>query len=186
MKILITGGTGTIAAALIKQLKGNDITIFSRNESKQVETRDEFEVNTIIGDVRDICAVNKAVKGMDIVYHLAALKHVDICEQQPNEAIKTNVLGTMNVAEACMRYRAKLINMSSDKATNPNNVYSMTKRLAENIASEYGFISMRSGNVVGSSGSFIPNTINRIREKNEVTLTDERMTRFFIKSEDLA
>jgi UDP-N-acetylglucosamine 4,6-dehydratase/5-epimerase len=187
MKILITGGTGSIGQALAAKLSAtHKVTIFSRNERIQVGLRALHpEYNYVVGDIRDYAAVWNAIKGQDIVYHLAALKHIDICEQQPLEAVKTNVDGTMNVLQACKYHGVGMVNMSTDKAANPLNVYGRTKRLAEDIVQDYA-LTIRSGNVVGSSGSLIPNAIKSIREKNMVNLTDESMTRFFITLDDIS
>jgi UDP-N-acetylglucosamine 4,6-dehydratase/5-epimerase len=187
MKILITGGSGSIGQALVARLiNSHDITIFSRHESSQVTMRQTYpSCHYIIGDVRDDWAVCSAIKGHDLVYHLASLKHVDVCERQPVEAIKTNIVGTMNVLQACQQYGIQMINMSTDKAANPLNTYGRTKRLAEDLVRGFA-LTLRSGNVVGSSGSLIPNVIQSIHSTNVVTLTDPRMTRFFISLDDIS
>jgi UDP-N-acetylglucosamine 4,6-dehydratase/5-epimerase len=141
--------------------------------------------NYVIGDIRDAKAVCNVIKGHDVVYHLAALKHIDICEQQSLEAVKTNIVGTMNVLQACKYFGVQMINMSTDKAANPLNVYGRTKRLAEDLVRGYA-LTIRSGNVVGSSGSLVPNMIKSIQINNYVTLTDEHMTRFFITLDELS
>ena len=188
MKILITGGTGTIGQALAGKLsEGNQITIYSRHESAQVAMRQKYpEFNYLIGDVRDPWAVSRGIKGQDYVFHLAALKHIDICEKQPIEAIETNVGGVVNVVNACKHWKVPLTGMSTDKAANPVNTYGMTKKLGEAVLKEANFIALRSGNVIGSSGSFIPKMIQSIKETNSVNLTDADMTRFFITVDDIS
>lgn len=187
MKILITGGSGSIGQALVARLiQDHDVTVFSRHEVDQVTMRQSYpECHYVIGDIRDDKSVCSAIQGQHVVYHLAALKHIDICEQQPTEAVKTNVLGTMNVLQACKHWGVAMVNMSTDKAANPLNVYGRTKYLAEDLVRGYA-LTLRSGNVVGSSGSLIPNMIRNIKERNVVTLTDPRMTRFFISLDDIA
>lgn len=188
MNNLITGGTGTLGQALAEQL-GKAI-IFSRSEIAQVEMKRKYPQHTyIIGDVRDYKALKEATKGVDIVYHLAAIKHITICEDQPKEALKTNVIGTMNVIKACIKNNVqKLVFMSSDKAENPSCFYGMTKLMGENLVKNSGlyYFVYRSGNIFGSSGSVVPLFIKQIKEKNCITLTDGEMTRFFISAKSVA
>jgi len=184
---LITGGTGSIGRAVAKQLLGNDITIFSRGEADQVVMKAEFpQFEYIIGDVRDYSEVQKAVCGMDYCFHFAALKHIDICERQPIEAVKTNVKGTLNVVEACEYWDTKLISMSSDKAINPTSVYGRTKALGEAMVNQAEYVNIRSGNVLWSSGSVLPIWKHQIETKNEINITSAEMTRFFVHPEELA
>jgi len=194
-KVLITGGTGTLGTEIIKQMYGKyDITVFSRNEVFQVEMKRNFSnVNFIIGDVRDEWAVECASRGMKYIIHLAAIKHVPICEQQPKEAVETNINGTSNVIKAAIRNSVHtVINISTDKAVNPTSLYGLTKAVAErlavmaNIINTTRFITVRSGNIFGSSGSVIPFFINQVKKNNTIPLTNGRMTRFFILAEDLA
>jgi len=184
-KILITGGTGTLGCELVKQLMDyscREVVVYSRNEVAQVEMSRIFsDVTYLIGDIRDAKALKKACKDVDIVYHLAAIKHVSICENQPLEAIKTNILGTQNVLESCKR----VISMSTDKAVNPSCIYGYTKAINEVNVLNAGGINIRSGNIFGSSGSVIPFFINQVKTCNEITLTDGAMTRYFIKVADL-
>jgi len=184
MKVLITGGTGSIGSALAR-LISDDVTIFSRNESVQVEMKHNYSFKYIIGDVRDKHAIMKACGGMDYVFHFAALKHVEICEEQPMEAVKTNVIGTKNVINACYKHGAKLVNMSSDKAINSGNVYGKTKSLSEDIVTEAGYLSIRSGNVLWSAGSVLPIWKQQIALTNKINLTSKEMTRFFIHVDKL-
>lgn len=185
-RILITGGTGTLGQELAKQLidfSCSEIVIFSRNEVAQVEMKRIYPDFTYrIGDIRDESAIKKALKKIDIVYHLAAIKHVSICENQPMEAVKTNILGTQNVIENC---KGILVSMSTDKAVNPSCVYGYTKAINEINVLNFGGVNIRSGNIFGSSGSVIPFFISQAKTKNKITLTDSNMTRFFIKVEDL-
>jgi len=187
MKILITGGTGTLGHALVRVLKGNDITVISRSEVKQVEMKEIYpEVEFKICDVRDYKALRLIVKNFDLIYHLAALKHVPICEKQPIEAIKTNVYGTMNVLKAAKRDHCPVIFMSTDKAENPTSVYGNTKAIAESCVLQSENAVVRTGNIFGSSGSVIQLFIKSVQETNQIRLTNGEMTRFFISANDLA
>ncbi len=196
-KILITGGTGSLGQALTKRLLTEDvdtIRIFSRNENKQVVMESEIpdeRLRFLIGDIRDFPRFTKAVEGIDIVFHTAALKHVPVVEYNPFEAVKTNVVGSQNVIEACIRNNVgKVIAVSTDKAVSPLNSYGATKLLMEKLFVTAGnyigkehitkFTAMRYGNVLGSSGSVVPKFINQIKEKKEITVTDPEMTRFSI------
>lgn len=192
--VLVTGGTGSWGYELINQLltfNPKKIIIFSRNENNQVKMSKEFNDDRLyffIGDIRDKEALVKAFKGVDYVFHLAALKHVPICEMQPLEALKTNVNGTQNVIEAAIKNNvSKLINVSTDKAADPANFYGITKALGERLVvyanllnTNTRFISIRGGNVLGSSGSVLHLFKDQIKENNQIKLTDTRMTRFFL------
>jgi FlaA1/EpsC-like NDP-sugar epimerase len=146
----------------------------------------------IIGDIRDYNAVYKATKGIDYVFHLAALKHVPVCEENVQETIKTNIDGTINIVNASIENRVKkVIDVSSDKAVEPINLYGMTKSVGEktiiqaNDLSDYTkFVCIRGGNVMGSSGSVIPLFIEQIKSKGPITITDLKMTRFFLTLEE--
>ena len=195
-KILITGGTGSLGAALTKRLlnEGVDtIRIFSRNESKQIEMESEFKddrLRFLIGDVRDNERLERAVEDIDIVFHAAALKHVPVIEYNPFEAIKTNVLGSQNVINACLKEDVeRAVCVGTDKAVSPLNTYGATKLLMEKLfvtANNYlkkerhrtKFIALRYGNVLGSSGSVIPKFIEQIKKKEMITITDPNMARF--------
>jgi|TARA_B100001964_G_scaffold179763_1_gene198506 UDP-N-acetylglucosamine 4,6-dehydratase/UDP-glucose 4-epimerase len=197
-KILITGGTGSLGRALTKRLlaeKVDVIRIFSRNENKQVTMQSEFNddrLRFLIGDVRDLPRLQRALEGIDIVFHTAALKHVPIIEYNPFEAINTNVIGSRNVIEACLSENVdRVIGVGTDKAVSPLNTYGATKLLMEKLfttASNYldknkhktKFISLRYGNVLGSSGSVIPKFIQQIKSNQKITITDPEMTRFSI------
>lgn len=182
MRVLITGGTGTLGQALVQVLKC-DITVISRSEVKQVEMREKFpDVEYKICDIRDYKALRKIIRGMDVVYHLAALKHVPICQKQPLEAEKTNLQGTKNV----IKCGCPVVFMSTDKAELPTNVYGLTKALAEAYVLDSGGVVIRTGNIFGSSGSVIPLFVRSVLEKNEINLTCGEMTRFFISAKELA
>ena len=201
-KILITGGTGSLGRALTKRLlaeKVDVIRIFSRNENKQVTMQSEFNddrLRFLIGDVRDLPRLQRALEGIDIVFHTAALKHVPIIEYNPFEAINTNVIGSRNVVEACLSENVdKVVGVGTDKAVSPLNTYGATKLLMEKIfttASNYldkdkhktKFISLRYGNVLGSSGSVIPKFIQQIKANEKITITDPEMTRFSITMDE--
>ncbi|MFC5650755.1 polysaccharide biosynthesis protein [Paenibacillus solisilvae] len=193
--ILITGGTGSWGQKLTETLLNEhpkEIRIFSRNECAQVHMKREFiqdpRLRYIIGDVRDYNAVMDACYKVDYVFHLAALKHVDVCEDQPDEALKTNVLGTENIIRASIKQHVtKVINVSTDKAVDPMNTYGLTKAIGEklmiraNLLSDYTrFVCVRGGNVLGTSGSVVPLFMDQIREGKEVTITHNDMTRFFL------
>jgi len=197
-KILITGGTGSLGQALTKHLltmNVDTIRIFSRNENKQIEMESKFQdkrLRFFIGDVRDLDRLNKALEDVDIVFHAAALKHVPKVEYNPFEAIKTNVIGSQNVIDACLHQNVeRAICIGTDKAVSPLNVYGATKLLMEKLfvtANNYlnrkkyrsKFLAVRYGNVVGSSGSVIPKFIEQIKTKKKITITDPKMTRFSI------
>lgn len=194
-KILITGGTGSWGQELTKQLlqKFNvkKITIFSRNENAQVIMRRNFPSNKlkfIIGDVRDINSLIKASRDIDIIFHLAALKHVPLSEENPDEFIQTNIIGTQNVRDAAISNEVKkVILISTDKACAPTNLYGYTKSIAEKIIIQANcitdktkFVCIRGGNALGSNGSVVPLFIEQIKKNNRLTITDERMTRFFL------
>ena len=201
-KILITGGTGSLGQALTRHLlqKNVDtIRIFSRNESKQIEMESSFNdkrLRFLLGDVRDIERLNRAFEDVDIVFHAAALKHVPVIEYNPFEAIKTNVIGSQNVINACLENDvSKAICIGTDKAVSPLNTYGATKLLMEKLfvsASNYlseerhktKFIALRYGNVLGSSGSVIPKFIEQIKNKQKITITDPNMTRFSITMDE--
>jgi FlaA1/EpsC-like NDP-sugar epimerase len=196
--ILITGGTGSWGHELVQQLLPHNphkIIIYSRNESSQVAMKREFENSRLhfcIGDVRDKEAISRACEGVDYVFHLAALKHVPVCEDQPYEALKTNVVGTQNVIEAAIENKVKkVINISTDKAANPSNFYGMTKAIGEKLivyanllSEETKFVNVRGGNVLGTNGSVIHLFIKQIREKNRIGITDKNMTRFFMTKQE--
>jgi UDP-N-acetylglucosamine 4,6-dehydratase/UDP-glucose 4-epimerase len=201
-KILITGGTGSLGQALTKRLleKNVDtIRIFSRNENNQIKMENIFnnsKLRFLLGDIRDKERLVRATEDIDIVFHAAALKHVPKIEYNPFEAIKTNVIGSQNVIDACLTNNVeKAICVGTDKAVSPLNTYGATKLLMEKLfvtANNYldpkkyatKFIALRYGNVVGSSGSVIPKFIEQLKQKMELTITDPNMTRFSITMDE--
>jgi len=171
------------------------IRIFSRNESKQIEMENKIKDDRLrffLGDVRDYQRLVKAVEDVDFVFHAAALKHVPKIEYNPFEAIKTNILGSENVINACLTNNVeKAVCISTDKAVSPLNIYGATKLLMEKLfvtANNYlnkekyrtKFFAVRYGNVLGSSGSVIPLFIEQIKSKKKISITDASMTRFSI------
>ncbi|MDQ6423508.1 polysaccharide biosynthesis protein [Paenibacillus sp. LHD-117] len=196
--ILITGGTGSWGHELtgkLLSLQPKEIRIFSRNEFAQVRmqrTFDDHRIRFVIGDVRDADAVSEACTGADYVFHLAALKHVPICEQQPDEALKTNVTGTENVIRASIKHKVKkVIDVSTDKAVDPVNFYGMTKAFAEKymirangLSATTRFVCIRGGNVLGTHGSVVPFFKERILQNKDLPLTSSEMTRFLLTVSD--
>lgn len=193
--ILITGGTGSWGHELVKKLisfQPKEIRIFSRNEFAQVKMKRLFSDNSclkfIIGDVRDFEAVDEAAQNVDYLFHLSALKHVPICEDQPLEALKTNVQGTENIIKASLKQKVKkVIDVSTDKAVEPINFYGMTKAIGEKLiiqanqlSTHTRFVCVRGGNVIGTNGSVIPFFKEQITTSHEVPLTSREMTRFFL------
>jgi UDP-N-acetylglucosamine 4,6-dehydratase (inverting) len=194
--VLITGGTGSFGNKFVELLLSEHnpkaIRIYSRGELKQIEMERKFKndkLRFLIGDVRDKDRLYRAMTGVDIVVHAAALKHVPVCEYNPIEAIETNVRGAENVINAAIDNGVdRVIALSTDKAVQPVNLYGATKLVAEKLfiqANAYSgtkgpkFGCVRYGNVIGSSGSVIP-LFKKQAETGELTLTDDRMTRFWI------
>lgn len=200
--VLITGGTGSFGQALTERLlklKVETIRIFSRNEHKQINMESKFNDDRLrffIGDVRDFNRLTRALEDVDIVFHAAALKHVPLIEYNPFEAIKTNVIGSQNVIDACLHENVeKVVCIGTDKGVSPLNTYGATKLLMEKLfvgASNYlnlkrhrtQFIALRYGNVLGSSGSVVPKFVEQIKSKKKVTITDPKMTRFSITMDE--
>jgi UDP-N-acetylglucosamine 4,6-dehydratase len=194
-RIVITGGTGSWGQSLVAQLleshNPREITILSRGELAQVTLKRRFldpRVKTVLGDVRDLHTLTRAFQGADLVFHLAALKHVPVCESNPEETIKTNIDGTRNVCSAAQSCGVgKVVYVSSDKACEPVNLYGMTKAVGEKLivqanvgSTQTKFVCIRGGNVLGSSGSVVPLFIDKIQKKQPISVTDPRMTRFFL------
>ncbi len=197
--VLITGGTGTLGLALVRRFLQTDvrkIIIYSRDEFKQVNMMRKFRehqdrLRFFIGDVRDRDRLYRAFVGVDIVIHAAALKHVDLMEYNPIEAVNTNITGAHNILDAAIdRNVGKVIALSTDKAVNPINIYGATKLVSDKLfrnarayAGEKGpaFTVVRYGNVMGSRGSVVP-FFRELRDAGETSLpiTDNRMTRFWI------
>lgn len=197
--ILITGGTGSFGRALTKRLldsKARRVAIFSRDELKQLEMKNEYQdkrLRFFLGDIRDSSRLDIALHNVDYVVHAAALKQVDTGEYNPMEFVKTNIVGSQNVIDACIRNRVKkVVALSTDKASSPINLYGATKLTADklfsaanNYSSGYGtlFSVVRYGNVMGSRGSVIPLFKQLAAENKTFTITDKRMTRFWITLE---
>jgi FlaA1/EpsC-like NDP-sugar epimerase len=199
--ILVTGGTGSIGKEIVKTLLLNFnpkvIRVLDINETALFELEHELNSNKIrcfIGDVRDKDRLKRAIEGVDIVFHAAALKHVPLCEYNPFEAVKTNVIGTQNLIEVAMDEEVeKFITISTDKAVNPVNVMGATKLLAERLtisANLYkgkrktAFSVVRFGNVLNSRGSILPLLKEQIKKGGPVTLTHPEMTRFIMSIND--
>jgi UDP-N-acetylglucosamine 4,6-dehydratase len=195
--ILVTGGTGSFGRAFIAKVLDDyaptAIRVYSRDELKQSELArryaDEESIRFLIGDVRDLPRLTRATRGVDVIIHAAAMKHVPACEYNPFEAVQTNLIGAENVVSAAIENDVPLtIALSTDKAVNPVNLYGATKLAAEKVFAQGNayaadsvarFASVRYGNVVGSRGSVIRLFLAQA-ETGTLTITDERMTRFWI------
>jgi len=196
--LLITGGTGSFGKEILKKIINTNvkkIIIFSRDEKKQEEIRDEYKNTKIkfyIGDTRDFNSIDSACKNVDYIFHAAALKQVPTCEFYPLEAIKTNILGTENVLDAAIKNKVKkVIVLSTDKAVYPINAMGLTKALAEKVMLSKSrnikntiFCATRYGNVMFSRGSVIPKFINQIQKKEDITITNPKMTRFMMSLDE--
>lgn len=198
--VMVTGGTGSFGKqfveVMLQEFKPAKLIVFSRDELKQHEMRvagfDHPSLRYFIGDVRDVERLRRAMHGVTVVVHAAALKQVPACEYNPMEAIKTNILGSSNVIEAALDAGVKkVLALSTDKAVNPVNLYGATKLAAEKLfvqSNAYAagtstrFSCVRYGNVVGSRGSVVPIFI-RQRQNGKLTITDDRMTRFWLTLE---
>lgn len=196
--LLITGGTGSFGNAVLRRFLDSDlreIRILSRDEKKQDDMRKKYKSDKLkfyIGDVRDYQSVLNAVRGVDFVYHAAALKQVPSCEFYPLEAVKTNVLGTENVLEAAINCGVKrVVCLSTDKAVYPINAMGISKAMMEKVAVAKARSSgnmvinvTRYGNVMASRGSVIPLFTQQIRAGQAITITDPNMTRFMMTLDD--
>jgi UDP-N-acetylglucosamine 4,6-dehydratase len=199
LTVLLTGGTGSfgrkLAEIALRETALKKLIVFSRDELKQHEMRSQFDdprLRFFIGDVRDRERLHRAVPGVDLIVHAAALKQVPACEYNPFEAVKTNILGASNIIDVAIDAGVQnVIALSTDKAVNPINLYGATKLVAEKLfvqGNAYAggggtrFSCVRYGNVVGSRGSVVP-VFERQRSSGKITITDERMTRFWITLE---
>jgi FlaA1/EpsC-like NDP-sugar epimerase len=198
-RILIIGGTGSWGQELTRQILGNasvkEIRIYSRGEHKQVEMARKFNdkrIIFIIGDIRDKKRLKYSAENVDHIFHLAALKHVPVCEHNPEETVQTNILGTLNAVEVAIENKVKtFVLVSTDKAVDPINVYGVSKSMAEKIVVNANlkfngtkFVCIRGGNVIGTNGSVVPLFKNQILKANEITITDKQMTRYFMRLQD--
>ena len=197
--LLIKGGTGSFGNAVLDRFLNIDhfkeIRIFSRDEKKQEDQRRRLsnpKVKFYIGDVRDPLSVETAVRGVDYIFHSAALKQVPSCEFFPIEAVKTNVLGTENVLDAAIRNNVKkVVVLSTDKAVYPINAMGISKAMMEKVfvaksrnAGNTVITGTRYGNVMASRGSVIPHFVEQIKKNNPLTLTDPNMTRFLMSLDE--
>ena len=198
--LLITGGTGSFGNAVLKRFLDTDIAeirIFSRDEKKQDDMRKIYanpKLKFYIGDVRDYQSILNASRGVDYIYHAAALKQVPSCEFHPMEAVKTNVLGTGNVLEAAIQNHVKrVVCLSTDKAVYPINAMGISKAMMEKVmvaksrnleGLDTVICGTRYGNVMASRGSVIPLFVDQIRQGKALTITDPNMTRFMMTLED--
>lgn len=196
--IIVTGGTGSIGSEIVRQLlktKAKQIRIYSRDEHKQHELTQELgpdsRVRYLIGDIRDKDRLEFAFKGVDICFHAAALKHVPVCEYNPFEAVKTNVIGTQNIIDASIKQNLeKVIAVSTDKAVSPESVLGASKLMMERLIiaannmtgpGRTRFASVRFGNVLHSRGSVIHLWRKQIEAGGPMTITDKRAQRFFME-----
>ncbi len=199
--VLVTGGTGSFGNFVVRRLLeagAREVRVLSRDEKKQYDMRVFYrqrpDLAFIIGDVRSPAQLDEAMSGAHIVFHAAALKQVPTCEQHPMEAVRTNVLGANNLIEAAMRHRLEaFVMISTDKAVKPVNVMGMTKALQERLVikanqsrANHGtrFAAVRYGNVLRSRGSVIPHFRRQLQLNQQITITDERMTRFLLTLND--
>ncbi|MDO7895450.1 polysaccharide biosynthesis protein [Pseudomonas citrulli] len=199
-KLLITGGTGSFGNAVLKRFLDTDIAeirIFSRDEKKQDDMRKRYsnaKLKFYIGDVRDYQSVLNATRGVDYIFHAAALKQVPSCEFHPMEAVKTNVIGTDNVLEAAIQNGVRrVVCLSTDKAVYPINAMGISKAMMEKVMvaksrnvdeSKTVICGTRYGNVMASRGSVIPLFVEQIREGKSLSITDPNMTRFMMTLSD--
>lgn len=198
--ILVTGGVGSIGGEIVRTLlkcSPKTVRILDNNETGLFDLQQELKsdrIRAFIGDVRDKERLKRAISGVDIVFHAAALKHVLLCEYNPFEAVKTNVYGTQNLLDAALDENVeKFITISTDKAVNPISVMGASKLLAERLTTatnnakgsrKTAFSAVRFGNVLNSRGSLLTIIKNQFEKGGPVTLTDERMTRFIMSIQD--
>jgi FlaA1/EpsC-like NDP-sugar epimerase len=196
--ILVTGGAGSIGSEIVRKVllyKPEVVRVLDNNETALFDLQHELRAHEenlrmFVGDVRDKERCKRTVEDIDIVFHAAALKHVPLCEYNPFEAVKTNVIGTQNIIEVAMDEEVeKVITISTDKVVNPLNVLGATKLLAERLTTSANFYkgkrktvfaSVRFGNVLGSRGSIVPLFEKQIKSGGPLTITDPRMTRFIM------
>lgn len=199
--ILITGGTGSIGSEVLRSLillKPKEIRVYSRDEYKQHRLKYRYSniknVKYVLGDVRDLEKLISASRDVDILFHCAALKHVPVSEEMPEEFIKTNILGAVNITKAALINQISCtVSISTDKVVNPSNVMGLTKAIQEKIfishsinnkSSKQKFINVRFGNVIGTHGSLFPILYHQIINNIPLTVTESDMTRFFMSVEE--
>lgn len=198
--LMITGGTGSFGNTVLKRFLSTDvreIRIFSRDEKKQDDMRlsiNDDKLKFYLGDVRDYSSIYQALKGVDYVFHAAALKQVPSCEFYPMEAVRTNVMGTENVLNAAVAQKvSRVVVLSTDKAVYPINAMGISKAMAEKVMvaksrmqeqGETVLCATRYGNVMASRGSVIPLFVEQLKNNKEITITDPNMTRFLMSLED--
>ena len=198
--LLITGGTGSFGNAVLRRFLNTDvkeIRIFSRDELKQDDMRKNYNNNKLkfyLGDVRDVNSIKDAVRGVDFIFHAAALKQVPSCEFYPMQAVQTNIIGTENILNCAIEEGVKkVIVLSTDKAVYPINAMGISKAMMEKVAvaksrnlndNETVICCTRYGNVMASRGSVIPLFINQIKQGKDITITDPNMTRFMMSLDD--
>jgi len=200
--ILITGGTGSLGQAIIQKLLKYDvkaIRVFSRNEEQHTKLRQRFhdkKIKSFIGDIRDKSRLKMALDGCDIVIHTAALKHIELIEYNPFEALQTNVIGTQNLIECCIEQNVKMvIGISTDKAVNPTSFYGASKLMMEKLFLTAHMIKgdrdiifkvIRMGNIFNSSGSVLRKFFYDIKSTGKIQVTNMEMTRFNITLDEAA
>jgi UDP-N-acetylglucosamine 4,6-dehydratase len=198
--LMITGGTGSFGNTVLRRFLStdvNEIRVFSRDEKKQDDMRltiNNDKLKFYLGDVRDYSSIHSALKGVDYVFHAAALKQVPSCEFYPMEAVRTNVMGTENVLNAAIAQKvSRVIVLSTDKAVYPINAMGISKAMAEKVMvaksrmqneGETILCATRYGNVMASRGSVIPLFVDQLKNNKEITITDPNMTRFLMSLED--
>ena len=201
-KVLVTGGCGSIGRKIVKELLNYDvdvIRVLDNNETGLFDLKQDLnssKIRIFVGDIRDCKRLERAFKDLDIIFHAAAYKHVPLCEYNPSDAVKTNVIGTQNIIDASITCGVeKVVLISTDKAVNPINVMGATKLLAERLmisSNVYSgrdgtkFSCVRFGNVLNSRGSVIPIFKKQIKNGGPLTITDERMTRFIMHIHEAA
>jgi len=201
-RVLVTGGTGSFGKTVSQYLLSSDVCevrVLSRDEKKQHDMRLEFNdprLSLIVGDIREKDSVDESVRGVDYVFHAAALKQVPSCDFYPLQAIYTNILGPRNIINACNKYQvSKAVFLSTDKAVYPINAMGMTKALMEKLVVSQSYMQMNSfnittfcctryGNVMGSRGSVIPFFTNQALSGSDITVTDPEMTRYLMSLDD--
>lgn len=201
-KVLVTGGSGSIGQKIVKELLNYDVDVvrvLDNNETALFDLEQDLnspKIRTLVGDIRDYKRLERAFKDIDVIFHAAAYKHVPLCEYNPMDAVKTNVIGTQNIIDAAINCGVeKVILISTDKAVTPVNVMGATKLLAERLmisSNVYSgrdgtkFSCVRFGNVLNSRGSVIPIFKKQIKNGGPLTITDERMTRFVMHIHEAA